>query len=478
MGMIRVVPFVAFLLVCLASYAAAAAVNGAMVAVTPMNIMFHPTGDDGSYVFTYVTGSSAAQTQHKFPPYTKVPKTNVYYGTSKSALSKVVTGESKHFEHLKYASDVHTVVLKGLTAGTKYYYAVGDHETGLDATSPTYSFTAGPVKKWAIYGDYGYTNMEQSLKTLLDDGAKGLYDGIIHVGDIAYDLHNGNGVRGDDFIEALQPVMTAMPYIMVVGNHEKEGNFTHFTSRFRSLETLGRSSGSNTALWWSLDVPQAHLVTIDTEVYSYFPDPGQQKRQLAWLEKDLIAANKRRSVTPWIVMLAHKCDWQDEVDYTDFRILAHKYGVDVLVCGHQHNYQRLFPGLRRNIQTFEDEHLFTDPSFWTQIVVGSPGCQEKISKGLAPYKGSVAQYFLSYGYGMMEIKNKTHFEWEWKQTNTATMFNGETVQDALAIWEQNRSGRLTAEASIKDWMTLIQHSHGPRDELSAAHFEYNRDLDY
>jgi hypothetical protein len=305
--------------------------------------------------------------------------------------------------------------------------------------------------------------MEKSLDVLLEDGAKDRYDGILHVGDIAYDLHNGNGVRGDDFMAALQPVMATKPYLFVPGNHEKEGNFTHYNNRFRSLDLIGKRSRSNTGLWWSMDVPSAHFVSIDTEVYAYFADEAQQQRQLRWFEEDLIKANKRRAEFPWIILLAHKCDWQDEVDFTDFRALAHKYGVDVLICGHQHNYQRLFPGLRRKVQTFDDPEKFVDPSYWTQIVVGSPGCQEKISKGLAPYKDGIASYYLSYGYGTFTIPNATHFKWEWKQTNRATMMNADSVDAAVAIYEQNES-RLSADAEVKDRMTLIQHNHGMRPD--------------
>ena len=39
----------------------------------------------------------------------------------------------------------------------------------------------------AIYGDMGYVN-SRSLSFLIEDVRRGLYDAVLHVGDIGYDL--------------------------------------------------------------------------------------------------------------------------------------------------------------------------------------------------------------------------------------------------------------------------------------------------
>ncbi len=133
-------------------------------------------------------------------------------------------------------------------------------------------------------------------------------------------------------------------------------------------------------------------------MYAYYADPVEQQRQLRWLEQDLQNANANRTQRPWIIMwdaacwergaggrrraqaggragmrsapfitlctmcrFGHKCDWMDHTIFTEFgatvcefsiasfrRVrmlgvltaeLAHKYGVDLYLCGHQHNYQ-------------------------------------------------------------------------------------------------------------------------------------------
>ncbi len=429
---------------------------------TPEQTRVELTGD-GRYLITYTTDSTAdVRKQNTKPPKAGALATNVYYGTSDKSLSQVARGNYTVFNHLKYTAYIHTVVLPVLPGNTRFYYQVGDKSFS-GGVSKVFSFVTTPPRVWAVYGDYGVTNMDRSLQPLLDGAADGEFHGVLHVGDIAYDLHNAHGGRGDEFMNELEPIAANMPYMFAVGNHEKEGNFTHYNNRYIGHNYLGRNSGSNTNLWYSFNQPYVHFVSINTEVYEYFPDEGQQQRQLAWLRADLAKANKNRSQYPWVIMYGHKCDWQDGVKFGDFRQIAHEGGVDLYICGHQHNYQRLFPGFKKDVQEYDDPNRFVNPKFWVQMVVGSPGCQEKISGGLAPYKDSIAAYYLSYGYGMLEVRNSTHLYWKWKQTNKGSTANAMDAVAASMIDLQNSlDSSNNGEASIKDEMLIIQSQHGPR----------------
>jgi alkaline phosphatase D len=430
----------------------------------PEQIRVELTGTDNEVTIIYTTGSS---TNSDYKVYTTVPAPQLWWGATTSPAT-LVKGSTLHYEYNGYRADIHSATIKGLTAGTKYYYKVGD-TTKTNGVSDVFSFKAGNPKTWAVYGDYGLTNMDQALTELLNGAKSGKeYDGVLHLGDIAYDLHNQKGAKGDIFMNTLQPITANYPYMSIVGNHESNGNFSHFSNRFHTLDQLGKKSKSDTLLWFSWNAPNVHFVVFDTEVYSYFSDPAQIQRQLDWLRKDLELYNTptNRKKYPWIITLGHKCDWQDEVKFEDFRNLFHEMGVDLHICGHQHNYQRLYPGLKRTIQAYDSPNLFIDPKYWTQMVVGSPGCQEKISSGIAPYKGGVASYFLSYGYGLLTVHNSTHVEWKWKQTNVpASSENGETRFDKAILaflTEEDRAKHYDVGAEIKDHMMLIQTAHGKR----------------
>ncbi|EDV27083.1 uncharacterized protein TRIADDRAFT_54665 [Trichoplax adhaerens] len=196
---------------------------------------------------------------------------------------------------------------------------------------------------YQVYGDFGLKN-DVSFNQLVTEMQERQFDMFLHVGDIAYDLHDDYGRTGDKFLRMIQPLTTTTPYMVLPGNHEHYSNFSQYQNRYAGMAAgVGINSGSNTNLWYSFDQDNIHFVAIDTEVYAYYSDPVQIERQIEWLAKDLKKANENRDKTPWIIMLAHKAWWMDRTDFSKFSPLLHKYGVDLFICGHQHNYQRLYP---------------------------------------------------------------------------------------------------------------------------------------
>jgi hypothetical protein len=79
----------------------------------------------------------------------------------------------------------------------------------------------------ALYGDLGNENAA-SLPFLQRDISEGAYDLVIHVGDMAYDMAEENGNRGDVFMEQIEPIATLVPYMVCPGNHEHHYNFSHY----------------------------------------------------------------------------------------------------------------------------------------------------------------------------------------------------------------------------------------------------------
>ena len=75
------------------------------------------------------------------------------------------------------------------------------------ATRTDYSNTAMRV---GVFGDLGWTNA-QALPYLQTEVANGAFDFVIHVGDFAYDLDDGNGAVGDSFMDSIVPVAASVP---------------------------------------------------------------------------------------------------------------------------------------------------------------------------------------------------------------------------------------------------------------------------
>jgi hypothetical protein len=290
-----------------------------------------------------------------------------------------------------------------------------------------------------------------SVTQLTLESQNNVYDQILHVGDFAYNFEDNNGQVGDEFMATIEPFAAHVPYMIAAGNHEAHANFSEYGARFDGFTRVtAPNSKSNTNLWYSWNTKDGvHFVVFDTEMYNYSSTPGEIQNGLNWLEADLKAANDptTRATYPWIIGLCHKCSWMDTTVWTNFTSLTYTYGVDLLFCGHSHNYQRNFPFYpntnKGNIYgnaTYNG--TYTNPEFLIQIVAGSPGNKELISTGLGPSEFR-AIHFFEYGYGHLRIYNTTHLYWEWELTATSV------------------ENLLKAE-NIKDTLWVIQNKHGMR----------------
>jgi len=159
----------------------------------------------------------------------------------------------------------------------------------------------------------------------------------------------------------------------------------------------------------------------------------------------LIAANQNREQVPWIVMFGHKAWWMDKTNYTGFEDLAHRYGVDLFFCGHVHNYERNYPQHNGDVDTTcVHGDSYVNPKYMTSIVVGSPGCKEKVSAIEGP-KASLAVHSNTYGFGKLQVVNETHAHWSWLQTMAAT-----------------ETGGYKGVRAVQDELWLVVDKHGPR----------------
>mmetsp|Transcript_53046 Transcript_53046/g.123981 ORF Transcript_53046/g.123981 Transcript_53046/m.123981 type:complete len:148 (+) Transcript_53046:988-1431(+) len=133
------------------------------------------------------------------------------------------------------------------------------------------------------------------------------------------------------------------------------------------------------------------------------------------------------------------------VNWTNFSHSLHTAGVDVMLTGHQHNYQRFLPSFSPDgVTTSWDleqasNATYVDPLYMVTVVVGSPGCTEKIAKGFKfpPYAPMSRE---EYGFGHLRALNATHLEWDWQEIDPSHPGGATTV----------------------DNLVIVQHRHGPR----------------
>ncbi|XP_054162251.1 acid phosphatase type 7-like [Oppia nitens] len=335
---------------------------------------------------------------------------------------------------------IHRVLITDLKPSHKYKYHCGSD----DGWSLVYQFvtkTSGVdwSPRFAVFGDMGVTNA-RSLPFLEQDVRRGKFDAILHVGDMAYNLHTDNARVGDEFMRLIEPIAAYVPYQVCPGNHEQKYNFSNYDNRFSMID---KTNGHINNHYYSFDVGPAHIVSLSTEFYYYTKyGKNQIRQQYEWLEDDLRTANspENRAHRPWIITMAHKplyCMTNDKLcseigdtgasyqrrrlrkgiqlnGHTKYGLekLFHLYGVDLQLYGHEHNYQRFFPVYNNVIYNGSQSNPYHNPGAPVVVVSGSAGCNEDNAKFRKHIPDWSAFRSTDYGYSRMTVHNKTHISME------------------------------------------------------------------
>jgi hypothetical protein len=271
----------------------------------------------------------------------------------------------------------HSCVLDGLSAATRYCYAVQGHASAGGCFRTAEPAVDAPFT-FAILGDMGTRNSLATVAGLSRRAHELAF--IMHSGDVGYadDLSMGSPWAYesvfDYFMVLIESVARFVPYQTCVGNHDVscdilsdlscapgQRNFAAYRSRFRMPS---RESGAGDhGMWYSFRRGNAHFAVIDTE--SDYPDAattpstrvgggrgGGFGDQLAWLERDLSTARADPNVS-WLIVVGHRpayaskrTEWppnSQEHVRSAFEPLFARHGVDLYLAGHVHFYERLRP---------------------------------------------------------------------------------------------------------------------------------------
>lgn len=347
----------------------------------------------------------------------------VEYHNGDRQLAKQVDGETQKLETtneegVKY---LHRVMLNNLKPQTKYYYHVRGESA--ETLSDQFSFTVPPVTEgnthtFMVYGDLG--TKSNDIQFLLQEARNEKYEALFHVGDIAYDLDSEQGKMGDRFFNKIESVAARIPYMTVPGDHEKFNQFLQYRYRF-SMPSVPWPMPIE-KLWYSTDIGQTHFVMFSTEVF--FSDELNVEKMLEWVKDDLDKANMRRSAVPWIVAMGHRpmyCSTENvsedcrrqrkSVVRSALEDLFYDAGVDLVISGHIHDYERTWPVYRKRVVQYN----YKEPIAPVHILIGTLGSAYKIDKS-SNIEGHVAAFVLSENgkesFGRLKIHNSTHLYWE------------------------------------------------------------------
>ena len=150
------------------------------------------------------------------------------------------------------------------------------------------------------------------------------------------------------------------PWIPSPGNHENElGNgpigYEAYQTYFALPQAVGHSDVTR-GLWYAFTVGAMRVISIANDDICYQDGGNSYVRgyskgaQKAWLEKELAAARNDRGID-WVVVCMHQVaiSTADKFNGADLGIrqewlpLFDTYAVDLVVCGHEHHYERSHP---------------------------------------------------------------------------------------------------------------------------------------
>jgi hypothetical protein len=278
---------------------------------------------------------------------TDVPTDSVvHFGASPEALDSRVASSALTTEH---------EIFLNLVPATRYYYSIGSSAEVLAGGDDTYTFksaplpgTRTPTRVWVI-GDAGTKGWKQRSVRDSYIGYPGSdeTDVWLSLGDL--DQDQGTDAQFQASVFDMYPILLRRLAIWpTFGNHEAHSansvtqtgvHFDIFT-----LPRLGEAGGvaSGTEAYYSFDHANVHFVVLDSQRRPLNPSVPM----LAWLENDL-----RSTKQDWVIAYFHHATYSkgsndsdtDDPDIIPRQVILpvlEKYGVDLVLTGHSHSYER------------------------------------------------------------------------------------------------------------------------------------------
>lgn len=228
------------------------------------------------------------------------------------------------------------------------------------------------VHKIITYGDTDtYLRGMPTLERMKEEE----YDLLVLLGDYAYNIFDNNGQKGDDFFEAMEPILTKAPFVMTPGNHETADDSLMLNSRFIMPGTSKDDHLENNYYWFIAGKVLYFSMNLD---YTVFTDVNRVQHFTERFYLDLKDQEENRG-TDWyyLAFFTHRPFYNIErsqramVDlYTSLPILnvLNEFGVDIILTGHTHDFE---------LSRIYDNYLPTEKSDNTLMIISGAAGTDK-----------------------------------------------------------------------------------------------------
>jgi hypothetical protein len=252
---------------------------------------------------------------------------------------------------------------------------------------PNFSFAA--VSDWACN-----SNTTNTVNNIANKNPRL----VLGVGDYYYSDYN-ESKSPSCWLKIVKPIGQKIE--ISIGNHEHDSlailNF--YISHFNL-----------TKQYYSFNYQNVHFLAISTEL----PAIGIGSDQYNFVKSDLAKASSDPNIN-WIIVYYHQTSYSSPSlvqPFSKFRDIYHplldKYHVDLVLQGHEHNYQRSYP-IKYNTSnstnpliTNTNIHNYTNPQGRIFAIVGTAGAHLFPLFGKAPY---IASQYMGHGFLDVTITN-------------------------------------------------------------------------
>ncbi|MCP3064193.1 metallophosphoesterase [Myxococcus sp. K38C18041901] len=256
---------------------------------------------------------------------------SVRLGRAGAAMEGLVTSDVARTQHV--------LPLKGLQGGTAYDYVVEACEEKLGPFTFRTAPAPGEEVHFIAVGDSGTGGvMQLRVVEAMHAADPQLFLGL---GDNVY----SSGTHAEfqnRFFSPMAKLLRRTPVFATPGNHEY---LTDRAQPYFDNFHLPTNNPRGTERYYSFDWGDAHIVSIDTSCAMGLAGRDcSAEEQHAWLVEDLRASPLR-----WKLVIMHHPPWSSGGHGIDtqfremFAPVFEEGGVDLVLAGHDHDYERTFP---------------------------------------------------------------------------------------------------------------------------------------
>ncbi|HKG71211.1 MAG TPA: metallophosphoesterase [Nitrososphaeraceae archaeon] len=234
--------------------------------------------------------------------------------------------------------------------------------------------SANPNFNFAALGD---TNCNSNTEDIVEDIQTKAAELVLGLGDYIY-----NDDEAACWLEIVEPIDDKVR--IAIGNHETGAILTELMEHYGLTEQ-----------YYSFDYQNVHFTVMSDYVSD---EIGSE--QYAFVQNDLAKAAADPNID-WIVLVHHSQKYAATTNYdipdeNEWNIIYHplfeQYNVDLVLQGHQHNYQRTYPIMYNDdspanpIITDRNKNTYTNPEGQIYLTVGTGGAGlHKLNGNQAPY---------------------------------------------------------------------------------------------